>query len=48
MIETLNTDALPKAHTCFNRLDVPKYESMEKFASKLRLAVSETEGFGVE
>lgn len=48
VVDTLSTDALPKAHTCFNRLDVPKYETMEKFANKLRLAVDETEGFGVE
>lgn len=42
------TDNLPKAHTCFNRLDIPPYESYEKFLSKLTCAVEETCGFAVE
>lgn len=44
----INTDNLPKAHTCFNRLDIPPYESYEKFLSKLTCAVEETCGFAVE
>jgi len=48
VVDNLSSDCLPKAHTCFNRLDVPRYESLDKFKSKLRLAVDETEGFGVE
>ncbi|BFZ17439.1 hypothetical protein BsWGS_20477 [Bradybaena similaris] len=43
-----STDNLPKAHTCFNRLDVPPYETYEKFLSKLTCAVEETCGFAVE
>uniref|UniRef100_G1NZR5 E3 ubiquitin-protein ligase n=1 Tax=Myotis lucifugus TaxID=59463 RepID=G1NZR5_MYOLU len=43
-----NTDNLPKAHTCFNRIDIPPYESYEKLYEKLRIAVEETCGFAVE
>jgi len=35
----------PKAHTCFNRLDIPIYESREQFAEKLHFAINETMGF---
>ncbi|KAK7112097.1 E3 ubiquitin-protein ligase SMURF2-like [Littorina saxatilis] len=44
----INTNNLPKAHTCFNRLDIPPYETYEKFLSKLTCAVEETCGFAVE
>ncbi|KAL8587773.1 E3 ubiquitin-protein ligase smurf1 [Nucella lapillus] len=44
----IRTDNLPKAHTCFNRLDIPPYESYEKFLSKMTCAVEETCGFAVE
>ncbi|KAK3091923.1 hypothetical protein FSP39_023756 [Pinctada imbricata] len=43
-----NTDNLPKAHTCFNRIDIPPYESYEKLSAKLTCAVEETCGFAVE
>uniref|UniRef100_F6QUG6 E3 ubiquitin-protein ligase SMURF1 n=1 Tax=Xenopus tropicalis TaxID=8364 RepID=F6QUG6_XENTR len=43
-----NTDNLPKAHTCFNRIDIPPYESYEKLYEKLLTAVEETSGFAVE
>uniref|UniRef100_W5MAZ4 E3 ubiquitin-protein ligase n=1 Tax=Lepisosteus oculatus TaxID=7918 RepID=W5MAZ4_LEPOC len=43
-----NTDNLPKAHTCFNRIDIPPYESYEKLFEKLLTAVEETCGFAVE
>ena len=39
---------LPKAHTCFNRLDLPPYPSYEKMCEKLTQAVEETCGFAVE
>ena len=39
---------LPKAHTCFNRLDLPPYETKEKMSDKLTQAVEETCGFAVE
>ncbi|KAI0386687.1 HECT-domain-containing protein [Hypomontagnella monticulosa] len=39
---------LPKAHTCFNRLDLPPYKSLEQLQNKLTTAVEETMGFGQE
>ena len=39
---------LPKAHTCFNRLDLPAYPTKEKMMEKLTQAVEETCGFAVE
>ncbi|KAK4249738.1 hypothetical protein C7999DRAFT_29799 [Corynascus novoguineensis] len=39
---------LPKAHTCFNRLDLPPYKSLETLQQKLTMAVEETMGFGQE
>ncbi|XP_059473505.1 apoptosis-resistant E3 ubiquitin protein ligase 1 isoform X2 [Neocloeon triangulifer] len=39
---------LPTAHTCFNQLCLPDYESYEQFEKALLLAISEgTEGFGM-
>ncbi|XP_055709347.1 apoptosis-resistant E3 ubiquitin protein ligase 1 isoform X1 [Phlebotomus papatasi] len=39
---------LPTAHTCFNQLCLPDYESYEHFEKSLLLAISEgTEGFGM-
>jgi E3 ubiquitin-protein ligase HUWE1 len=41
------TDSLPTAHTCFNQLDLPCYDSYEKLRSQLLLAIKEgCEGFG--
>ncbi|KAI9268720.1 hypothetical protein BY458DRAFT_511338 [Sporodiniella umbellata] len=39
---------LPKAHTCFNRIDMPAYKSYDTLVSKLTWAVEETMGFGQE
>ncbi|OAQ95948.1 hypothetical protein LLEC1_01457 [Akanthomyces lecanii] len=39
---------LPKAHTCFNRIDLPPYKDMETLQQKLTIAVEETMGFGQE
>ncbi|KAG0164721.1 NEDD4 E3 ubiquitin-protein ligase [Apophysomyces sp. BC1034] len=39
---------LPKAHTCFNRIDMPPYKSYEALVAKLTMAVEETLGFGQE
>jgi len=36
-----STDALMCAHTCFNSLDLPKYESEDKMKEKLLYAISE-------
>ncbi|XP_032294047.1 apoptosis-resistant E3 ubiquitin protein ligase 1 isoform X1 [Drosophila virilis] len=39
---------LPTAHTCFNQLCLPDYESYEQFEKSLLLAISEgSEGFGM-
>lgn len=39
---------LPTAHTCFNQLCLPDYESYEQFERALLLSISEgTEGFGM-
>ncbi|XP_071478227.1 E3 ubiquitin-protein ligase NEDD4-like [Diadema antillarum] len=38
-------NALPRAHTCFNRLDLPTYESYHVLRNKLRTAVENTQGF---
>ncbi|XP_065912323.1 E3 ubiquitin-protein ligase NEDD4-like [Dysidea avara] len=38
-------DSLPRAHTCFNRIDLPPYRSYHELKEKLRLAVENTEGF---
>ncbi|EDX17522.1 GD16957 [Drosophila simulans] len=41
-------NALPRAHTCFNRLDLPPYPTPELLYEKLLLAVEETNTFGIE
>lgn len=38
-------DKLPRAHTCFNRLDLPPYESFEELWDKLQMAIENTQGF---
>lgn len=39
-------NALPTAHTCFNQLDLPEYESEEMLREKLLIAIREgSEGF---
>ncbi|MEE6490455.1 hypothetical protein FKM82_015884 [Ascaphus truei] len=40
--------ALPRAHTCFNRLDLPPYPSFSMLFEKLLTAVEETSTFGLE
>ncbi|KAK0514382.1 hypothetical protein JMJ35_002999 [Cladonia borealis] len=48
-IEKSGSDkALPKSHTCFNRLDLPDYKTYEDLSGKLTIAVEETVGFGQE
>merc|ERR1711884_99051 len=42
-----STDRLPSAHTCFNQLDLPAYETYDKLRTYLLKAVQEcSEGFG--
>ncbi|XP_074474355.1 E3 ubiquitin-protein ligase NEDD4-like isoform X2 [Sebastes fasciatus] len=38
-------EKLPRAHTCFNRLDLPTYESFEDLREKLLMAVENAQGF---
>ncbi|CAL1598403.1 unnamed protein product [Knipowitschia caucasica] len=40
--------ALPRAHTCFNRLDLPPYPSFSMLFEKMLTAVEETSTFGLE
>ncbi|MEQ2174019.1 hypothetical protein GOODEAATRI_003473, partial [Goodea atripinnis] len=39
------SDKLPRAHTCFNRLDLPPYESFEELREKLNIAIENAQGF---
>uniref|UniRef100_A0A914UWT3 HECT-type E3 ubiquitin transferase n=1 Tax=Plectus sambesii TaxID=2011161 RepID=A0A914UWT3_9BILA len=41
-------DSLPRAHTCFNRLDLPAYPSFHILYDKLLLAISETGCYAIE
>uniref|UniRef100_A0A3P8ZRR8 HECT-type E3 ubiquitin transferase n=1 Tax=Esox lucius TaxID=8010 RepID=A0A3P8ZRR8_ESOLU len=43
-----SSNNLPKAHTCFNRIDIPPYEHYDKLYDKLLTAIEETCGFAVE
>ncbi|CAH0559582.1 unnamed protein product [Brassicogethes aeneus] len=38
---------LPVAHTCFNLLDLPKYNTKERLKYKLMQAIQQTEGFSL-
>lgn len=48
LVADASPDSLPKAHTCFNRLDLPPYPTKQKLHDKLKQAVLETAGFAVE
>jgi hypothetical protein len=37
-----------RAHTCFNRVDLPPYTSFDMLYEKLVTAVEETSTFGIE
>ena len=39
---------LPRAQTCFNRLELPPYPSFDVLYEKLLLAVQETNTFGLQ
>ena len=43
-----DSNKLPTSHTCFNTLLLPEYGSKEKMSDMLRLAVMNSEGFGLE
>ncbi|XP_074659539.1 E3 ubiquitin-protein ligase HECW2-like [Tubulanus polymorphus] len=40
--------SLPRAHTCFNRVDLPPYLSFDMLFEKLTIAIEETGVFGIE
>ncbi|RUS72180.1 hypothetical protein EGW08_020056, partial [Elysia chlorotica] len=42
------TTSLPRAHTCFNRLDLPPYSSFDILFEKLVRAVIETSTFSID
>lgn len=42
-----NQEHLPSAHTCFNHLLLPDYETKEKLLEKLKKAINNSEGFGL-
>jgi len=39
---------LPEAHTCFNQLVLPDYPDKDTLQQKLLIALSNSEGFGLE
>ena len=43
-----DSNKLPTSHTCFNTLLLPSYKSKERLADRLRLAILNSEGFGLE
>ncbi|KAK0162893.1 hypothetical protein PV327_006626 [Microctonus hyperodae] len=42
-----DSDRLPIAHTCFNTLLLPEYESIEKLQDRLLKAINYSKGFGM-
>ncbi|KAL0279413.1 UNVERIFIED_CONTAM: hypothetical protein PYX00_000980 [Menopon gallinae] len=38
-------DSYPRAHTCFNRIDLPPYESYQQLRDKLIIAIEGSQGF---
>lgn len=38
-------EKLPRAHTCFNRLDLPPYKSLDELRKKMHQAIENTHGF---
>lgn len=48
VIQPTNDDKfLPVAHTCFNLLDLPRYQTKEKLKYKLLQAIQQTQGFSL-
>ncbi|VDM45221.1 unnamed protein product [Toxocara canis] len=41
-------DSLPRAHTCFNRLDLPPYPTQQRLNAKLRIAINESITYAIE
>lgn len=46
-IEVLqDRNILPRSHTCFNRIDLPQYDTYETLVARLTMAIECSEGFG--
>jgi ubiquitin-protein ligase E3 A len=43
-----DTERLPTAHTCFNVLMLPDYSSKSKLENRLKLAIANSTGFGLQ
>ncbi|KAJ3365989.1 putative E3 ubiquitin-protein ligase [Allomyces javanicus] len=43
-----DSDRLPTAHTCFNQLCLAAYTSKSRLERKLRMAILESQGFGIK
>jgi hypothetical protein len=41
----MSVDSLPKAHTCFNQLVLPRYSSYFTMQQRFLFAIANTEGF---
>ena len=48
IVASNSPETLPKAHTCFNRVELSPHTSLEQLESKLTMAVDNTMGFGIE
>ena len=48
LVASADPGSLPKAHTCFNRIDLPEYCSQAQMLEKLKIAMENTMGFGIE
>jgi hypothetical protein len=43
----MDADALPRAHTCFNQIVVPNYNSFRTMYDKIKYAIDNSEGFAM-
>lgn len=43
-----NETYLPRAHTCFNRLDLPPYPTQQTLMTKLQIAINESSSYAIE
>lgn len=43
-----DSNKLPTSHTCFNTLLLPEYNTRDKMMDRLKLAIMNAEGFGLE
>lgn len=47
MLQGVDDERLPSAHTCFNHIILPKYTTKEKLRAKLLKSIEHNEGFGL-